>query len=129
MPGVPTLSTSESLIDVVTCRTLFSVTRKRAESTPPELEHLGERIRFQRKRSRLTARALATRAGMTPGTISRLEKGERIAGIEAATVIRLANALGCPVGWLAADEGDPGPVPVFREAGDRRRKPESGKGS
>lgn len=89
---------------------------------PSAMKSLGKRVEYQRERADLTVTALAARAGMTPGAISRIEDGSRVPGIKAATVLRLANALGCPVGWLIADEGDPGPVPVFREAGDRRRK-------
>jgi transcriptional regulator with XRE-family HTH domain len=84
-------------------------------------------VRYQRTRAKLTVRGLAERANMHPGQISNIERskdGDRVAGIEAATILRLASALGCPAGWLLAEEGDPGPVPVFREAGDRRRKPD-----
>jgi transcriptional regulator with XRE-family HTH domain len=96
---------------------------------PPELRSLGSRVRFLRERANLTVRGLAERAEMAPGQISYIEnsrRGERVAGIEAATILKLARALGCPVGWLIAEEGDPGPIPVFREAGDRRRKTERG---
>lgn len=101
-----------------------------AKKTPkPELSELKtfpSRLTYARERGKLTKSALAERALMDVGQITRLEQGERADGIEAATIIRLAKALKVPVGWLAADEGEPGPVPVFREAGDgrRRAKPE-----
>lgn len=80
-------------------------------------------MRYARERIPMTQTALARRAEMDKSQISRIEAGTAVEGIEAATLIRLARALGTPVGWLAADEGDPGPVPVFREGRDRRRKP------
>jgi transcriptional regulator with XRE-family HTH domain len=98
------------------------VPKKKPRPAPPELLTLPSRITYARERGKLTQAALAKAAGMDPPAISRLEKGERSEGIEAATIIRLARALQVPVGWLAADEGDAGPVPVFREAGDRRRR-------
>lgn len=90
---------------------------------PPELRTLPTRLRYARERIPMTQTALAKKAEMDKSQISRIEKGEASDGIEAATLIRLARALGTPVGWLAADEGDPGPVPLFREGVDRRRKP------
>lgn len=92
---------------------------------PPELRTLPTRLRYARERIPMTQTALAKKAEMDKSQISRIEKGEASDGIEAATLIRLARALGTPVGWLAADEGDPGPVPLFREGVDRRRKPRS----
>ena len=98
--------------------------RKKPRAVPPELLTLSSRLTYARERGKLTKAALAKSAGMDAPTITRLEQGERAEGIEAATIIRLARALKVPVGWLAADEGDPGPIPVFREAGDRRRRNE-----
>jgi transcriptional regulator with XRE-family HTH domain len=79
-------------------------------------------MRYARERQGLTLTALAETTGMDLSQLSRLEKGERVAGIEAATVLRLAGALGVPAGWLLADEGQLPTVPVFRDT-DRRRKP------
>jgi transcriptional regulator with XRE-family HTH domain len=92
-------------------------------SLPPELKTLPVRLKYARERSGMTQTALAGRAQMDKSQVSRIESGEAADGIEAATIIRLARALGTPVGWLAADEGEPGPVPVFTEGADRRRKP------
>jgi transcriptional regulator with XRE-family HTH domain len=97
---------------------------KKKERTPPaELATLGTRLKYARERQRLTAAAVAESAQIDPGQLSRYEKGERTSGIEVATVIALARALGVPVGWLAADEGTLPPVAVFRENADRRKKP------
>lgn len=98
------------------------VPKKTPRPAPPELLTLPSRITYARERGKLTKAALAKAAGMDAPAITRLEQGERAEGVEAATIIRLARALKVPVGWLAADEGEPGPVPIFRESGDRRRR-------
>lgn len=94
-------------------------------TAPPELLTLPTRLKYARERARMTQTALAKRAELDVSQVSRIEAGERASGIEAATIIRLAKALGAPVGWLAADEGEPGPIPIFRDGHDRRRKPRS----
>ncbi len=101
--------------------------KKTTKPVVPELKTFPSRLTYARERGKLTKAALAKKAEMDPAQITRWEDGDRVDGIEAATLIRLAQALSVPVGWLAADEGEPGPVPVFREAGDKRRrtKPES----
>lgn len=104
--------------------TSAGVPKKKADgpAPPPELLGLPSRLVYARERSGMTQAAVARGASMDPGQLSRLEKGERGPGIEAATVIRLAHALGVPVGWLAADEGTLPPAPLFTEPSDRRRK-------
>lgn len=52
------------------------------------------RLTLARQRRRLTARALAAQTGLTPDTISRLEKGSNQP--DGATVDKLAGALGFP---------------------------------
>lgn len=95
------------------------------DTSPPKLRSLPLRVKYARARAGMTARALAKRSEMTPSQISRIETGDRVRGIEAATVLRLAEALGVPAGWLLADEGTLPPVPVFSDEaslGDRRRR-------
>lgn len=111
------------------------VTKKTAKSASPpapqELTTLPDRLKYARKRVGFSQKELAERSQVSESQLSRYESAERIEGVEAATVIRLARALGVPVGWLVADEGEPGPVPVFVEPpkGDRRRrKPNGGEG-
>ncbi len=107
---------------------------KAAKTAPPPkvLTDLPERLVYARKRAGFTQKELATRSKINASQLSRLEAGERVEGIEASTAIRLAQALGVPVGWLIADEGDAGPVPVFEEPprgdGRRRRKSDSDEG-
>jgi transcriptional regulator with XRE-family HTH domain len=116
------LSTVQRLASELQQENDGDVPKKKPRPTPPELLTLPSRITYARERGNLTKAALAKAAGMDAPAITRLEQGERSEGIEAATLIRLARALKVPVGWLAADEGDPGPVPIFREAGDKRRR-------
>lgn len=90
-----------------------------------ELATFPEKLKLARKESGLTLTALSELTGIDTSQLSRFERGERLDGIQLATVIRLARALGRPTGWFAGDEAQP-PVPVFREPSpptDRRRKP------
>lgn len=89
----------------------------------PELDSFPTRLKYARERAGLTQTALSELTGIDISQISRWERGERYEGLQLATAIRLARALGQPTGWLAADEGQPA-VPVFREPTDRRRKPD-----
>lgn len=88
----------------------------------PELATFPARLKYARERKNMTKSKLAEVSGVDAPRITRLENGERVQGIEVATLIRLARALDVSVGWFAADEGEAGVV-VFREDGDRRRKP------
>lgn len=60
------------------------------------------RLILARKRRRLTAKALAERAGTTPVTISRLEKA--INTPDEATILKLAEALRYPAGFFYQDD-------------------------
>lgn len=52
---------------------------------------LGSRIQAARKRARLSQEALAGRIGRTPESISNIERGQQLPGID--TLIELARAL------------------------------------
>ena len=60
------------------------------------------RLSLARKRRRLTAKGLAERAGLSPLTITRLEKGENQP--EEATVDKIAGALAYPTEFFYGDE-------------------------
>lgn len=96
--------------------------KKVAPPLPAELEGFPRRLKLARDLANLSQDKVAKLSSTTKGQISRFENGERVAAAHMATLIRLARALGQPVGWLAADEGQPA-IPVFREPTDRRRKP------
>lgn len=51
-------------------------------------------------------RDLASRAGIAPEEVRRLEAG--LADAKMSTLIRLAKALECPERWLLLGEGSPG---------------------
>lgn len=61
-------------------------------STNEILRKLGERIRFSRKRRKLTADMVASRAGMSPITLRNVEKGE--SGVTIGSYIAVMQVLG-----------------------------------
>ncbi len=63
---------------------------------------LGRNIRLFRQKRRLSQRALAELAGISPGYVALLEKGEKYPS--AKTVERLAEILQTPVARLFADD-------------------------
>jgi len=67
----------------------------------PLLARVGARVRDVRKRRRLTARALAERAGLSVRFVSQLERGE--ANIAVGRLARVAGALGVSLASLVAD--------------------------
>jgi len=69
---------------------------------------LGRRIRALRIQRGLTGRALASAAGVTPGFISQLERGQVMPSV--ATLVRVSAALRVLVGDLFDVPADPGPV-------------------
>lgn len=86
-----------------------------------ELQTLGGRVEFARKRVDMTQVALAKRVNVGGPTITRLESGERLAELD--TLIAIARVLHVPVGWLIAGEGTlPEAVPVDAGDTDRRRR-------
>lgn len=67
--------------------------------TPEPQPELGVAIRAQRKRHGFSQEGLASKAGIAPGTLSLIERGE--ANPTWGTVRRLAAALGVSVSDLA----------------------------
>lgn len=63
------------------------------------MEHVGEAIRYWRKRTGITQEALAHRAGLAPTSIVRLERGE-VRAPRLSTLEKLAGALQIPVAEL-----------------------------
>lgn len=60
---------------------------------------IGDRVKTLRENKGMTQRSLADRAGVTPGTISRLESG-KIADLKTGALIGLADALGVSIDFL-----------------------------
>lgn len=105
---------------------------RRSAPKTRELTTLPGRLKYARERCAMTQTALAKLAGLDLSQVAASMPSTRSPLSIRDTIIRLARALQVPVGWLAADEGDPGPVPTFPEPvtpiGDRRRrKPSSEK--
>ncbi len=101
--------------------------RPKPKTQVAELATFPEKLKLARKEAGLTLTALSEKTGIDTSQLSRFERGERLDGIQMATVIRLARALGRPTGWFAGDDAH-APIPVFREPGppsgtDRRSKP------
>jgi transcriptional regulator with XRE-family HTH domain len=120
---VTILSSTQRIANIANPAKYRLVAKKTAAKRITEIDTLPLRVRLARERVPMTQRALAKKLGIDPGQISRLESGKRGQGLELATVIQLARVLGVPVGWLAANEGEMGPVPVFRErVSDGRRR-------
>lgn len=81
------------------------------------------RLKLARENAGLTKLELSKRTGIDKSQLTRWEQGARFDGVQLATIVKLAQALGQPLGWLAANEGQPAPAAlVFRESTDRRRK-------
>lgn len=72
----------------------------------PNPQHLGLAVRLRKalKRSGLTRRALARKAGVSDPLIGYLETGERLPTV--ATVARVAAGLSVSAAWLAYGIGD-----------------------
>ncbi|OPG16598.1 transcriptional regulator [Ferroacidibacillus organovorans] len=64
-----------------------------------DLEKLGYKIRLLRHKRALTQQEIAYRTGISTPHISSIERGERQPSLEYA--IRIAEALGVPVGYFA----------------------------
>ncbi|KJK58534.1 helix-turn-helix domain-containing protein [Saccharothrix sp. ST-888] len=78
-------------------------------STDQEVEGLGARLREHRLSSRYTLEAAATRVGLSPAYLSRLETGQRQPSLP--VLLGLARAYGTTVAGLLGElPGDPDPV-------------------
>lgn len=87
-----------------------------------ELEDIGKRVKEARRLKEMSQVALATEVGVGQTYLSRIEAGKR--QLSLAVLVRIAKALGQPIGWIAANES-PGPVaraPVNWDQRDQRRK-------
>lgn len=62
---------------------------------------VGQRVREKRERMGYTQESLAHVAGVSSGTIARIERGKHDA--QGATLIRVARALKCPVAELRGE--------------------------
>ena len=69
---------------------------------------IATRIRAARTMKSLSTRALARAAGLSPGTISKIETQDASEhSVEVKTVLAIADALGINRAWLLTGEGAP----------------------
>ena len=76
--------------------------RKRARECPVELSQFGARLRYARELRGMTGAAVASAADSHGSMITKIEKDGHLP--DAATIYRIAQALGVSVGWLLAGE-------------------------
>ena len=67
---------------------------------------IAERVRWLREQTGMSARAIDGLAGLTPGHTALLEGGHR-SDPSAATLTKLARALGVSLDWLSDGQGAP----------------------
>lgn len=78
--------------------------------------HLGQRVRDVRLRNRLTIADVAQLAELSPGMLSKIENGQATASLD--SLVRIANALGVPVGTLFKGYGTPAGAARLVKAGE-----------
>ena len=78
--------------------------------------HLGQRVRDERLRNRLTIADVAQLADLSAGMLSKIENGQATASLDA--LVRIANALGVPVGALFKGYGTPAGSARLVKAGE-----------
>ena len=71
-----------------------------------DLDHVGEKIKMLRHSLGLSAKALASQAGISPGMLSQLEKGSTQGSVE--TLRKIAKVLNTTIAALFADEPEMG---------------------
>ena len=84
-----------------------------SERLAPEDEHVGARVREIRRAHRLSARELASRAGVSAAYLSRLENGRLSPTV--STLTRIMRAMGEPVSNAFGDHDINGPVVRVRD--------------
>jgi len=78
----------------------------------------GQRLRELRQIAGLSGRALDALAGLHPNHVAALE---HVDNCQSTTARKLADALGCTVGWLVAGEGTAPEADAVRAAIERAR--------
>jgi len=78
--------------------------------------HIGLRVREYRQRNQLTIADVAQLAELSAGMLSKIENGQATASLD--SLVRIANALGVPVGALFKHYGAPGGAARLVKAGE-----------
>lgn len=79
---------------------------RRAKPITHELKTLPGRLRFARESRALDVTKLEDLAGVSRGRVSRIENDDRLPGLSADVVIRIAKALRVNPGWLLTGVGE-----------------------
>lgn len=87
-------------------------------STPPDERQIGMRIRAARRSQKLTLAALADKAGLDKGFLSRLERGEKSASV--GTLHTVGAVLGIALSTLLGEANPKDEIQVVR-SGSRKR--------
>jgi transcriptional regulator with XRE-family HTH domain len=72
---------------------------------PLDSHTLGTRLRERREQAGLSQATIATQAGIIQPDLSLLERGKKHVWVD--TLVRLAEALGCSLDYLAGRTDDP----------------------
>lgn len=78
---------------------------KRTKPLDPSLAGMPARVRQAREALGLGVRELGDLSGIKVAGVSRIERGQRIAGLSISTVLALAQALRVHVEWLMTGQG------------------------
>jgi transcriptional regulator with XRE-family HTH domain len=74
--------------------------QKRAAAASLELMGLPERLRYAMSHPPITGKELSDASGVSASVITRIRNGERIEGVTADTILKLARGLGRDPAWL-----------------------------
>ncbi len=107
-------------------KTLFATTNERPDmpadmATEKPGNPWGNRIRMAREKAGMSARKLSLAAGLAPGHVSTIERGE-VSTINATTIYALAAVLQVPPAWLGGGDDD---RPPWAIDGDRPAPPDT----
>jgi ribosome-binding protein aMBF1 (putative translation factor) len=94
----------------------------RSDQRTTAVKEIGERIRFARKRRKMTKAALARHCGFAdPSSITRVEQGIQM--LDVLPLIAAARALDATIDWLLTGSGELSETePAAPEDTDRRRR-------
>lgn len=79
---------------------------RRKQQLPPDLLAIAKRLEMARAWRGLGSRELGEDASLSEATVSSIEN-ERVAGVEVATLFKLADALKVRRAWLICGDGLP----------------------
>ncbi len=100
---------------------MVDVSAVERETWQPIVGAIGPKVREARQRLGLSLQQLAARAEVSAAAIHKVERGDMVPTI--TTLLKLAAALGLPIGHFVDDGARPAPVAQFIPAGARPEPP------